>query len=83
MATIRYVCRGHEYRYDTVTGDVRNNYGTRVSFLAICKLTGYALMYRADVPTLLFAKMAEGHKASDEALAQFAIGQTAVAIPEE
>lgn len=83
MGTIRHVCAGHEYRYDTYTGQVRNNYGAHVSTLVLCE-SGYALLYRAeDTKHLdLLASAPGGHKASNETLAEFAIGQTAVVIPE-
>lgn len=91
MRTIRHICAGHEYRYDTETGDVRNNYGTVVAHLRICKLTGFALLYAhtdhwpaiyafADKP-VAFAR--DGHKAANETLARFAIAHTALNFPEE
>ena len=82
MSTIRHICAGHEYRYDTETGEVRNNYGTVVSVVTFCKLTGAAALHRADVPTILIALLNSGDKTSPEFLAQFAIRETAVAIPE-
>jgi hypothetical protein len=91
MAVIRHVCAGHEYRYDTDTGDVRNNYGRTVSHLRICKMTGYALLYghTAHWPAIYadqdkpVASARDGHTATDDALARFAIGHTAVNFPED
>ena len=90
MATIRHICAGHEYRYDTQTGDVTNNYGSVKAQLLICRFTGYGLLYAKDKPGYLpiysntphLAKLEHAHKATDEALARFAIGQTAVNRPE-
>lgn len=91
QTTIRHICAGHEYRYNVATGEVRNNYGTVVSHLLACKLTGHALLYAhtdhwpaiyagQDTP-VAFAR--DGHKATDETLARFAIAHTALNFPEE
>lgn len=96
MTTIRHICDGHEYRYDTLTGDVRNNYGSLVSALRICRLSGYVLLYRVTPhwPVIYAGKdlpiascrapdgSLPGSIPSDAALAQWAIGQTALHIPE-
>lgn len=90
MATIRHICNGHEYRYDTDTGDVKNNYGSVRAQLLICRFTGYGLLYAKDKPghlpvyvdTPRLAKLKDAHKATDAQLAQFAIGQTCVNLPE-
>lgn len=90
MVVIRHVCAGHEYRYDTSTGDVRNNYGSTVSHLLICKLTGYALLYThtAHWPAIYagqdkpVATARDGATASDAQLARFAISHTTLNFPE-
>jgi len=97
MPSISHICAGHQFRYDIATGDVFNNYGTHVAALRFCALTGIALMYRVtphwpaiwagvDSP---FAQLRKIDCESTEApftaaeLAKFAIGQTAVNIPQE
>lgn len=91
MSMIRHICAGHEYRYDTETGEVRNNYGTVRAVLVFHKLTPAATpfvfslyadrtpRYATDKP-LATLKLRENPTDAD--LAVFAIGQTAAHLPE-
>lgn len=92
MPTIRHICAGHEYRYDTETGTVTNNYGTVRAVLLFCRFTGYALLYKtahqhaifSDTPIIAKVHPDDGPKDwGDARLAQFAIGQTAANIKED
>lgn len=35
---VRHICGGHEYRYNTKTGDIRNNYGSVIATVRFEKL---------------------------------------------
>jgi hypothetical protein len=80
MTTIRHVCAGHEYRYNTVTGDVHNNYGTHVAALRICKFSGYANLYRVTDMYVGYQIASTAPGLNDIDLAKFAIGHTAANI---
>ncbi len=94
MATIRHICDGHEYRYDTDSGQVRNNYGRVVSVLLFHKFAPaqcpfVASVYPADAegkPSTrydnAFAILRSTSNPSDQQLAEFAIGHTAASLPE-
>ena len=88
---IRHVCGGHEYRYNVTTGEVRNNYGSHVSSLTICRFTGHALLYRVGKhwPKIYTSDMLANlrkpadREFTDAELAQFAIGHTRANIKPE
>lgn len=83
--TIRHICAGHEYRYNTETGDVKNNYGTHVASLRFCKFTGIALLYRvgSQWPAMHSDDLLASHREpmTDARRAEWAIGQTAANCP--
>lgn len=94
MTTVRHICNGHEYRYDTDTGAVVNNYGTHVASLSFCKFTGIALLRHTlpvtrgnDEASRLIASlrgksgMSAATDYTDEELARFAIGEVAANMP--
>lgn len=91
MSTIRHICGGHEYRYDTITGAVTDNYGMQVASLAFCRFTGIALLHRdpgekngKKCPTTaehFIASKRDLPIGDDEAAARFASGQYATNTP--
>ena len=96
MSTIRHICAGHEYRFDTITGQVRNNYGTVRSVLMFHMFTPTTCPYIASLYPANEDGTANTRSAGsagvavirsatligDDALAEFAIGQTAAHFPE-
>ena len=93
MSTIRHICAGHEYRFDTITGQVRNNYGTVRAVLMFHKFTPTTCPYIASLYPANEDGTASTRSAGvvvirsatpigDAALAEFAIGQTAAHFPE-
>lgn len=81
MPSIRHVCAGHEYRCDTETGAVHNNYGRHVASVRICRFTGKTLLYKVDAhwPKIYASDLISHAPAglTDAQIAEFAIGQCA------
>ena len=86
MTVIRHVCAGHEYRFDTITGQVRNNYGTVRSVVkrtspSVAHLFPARIDGAADTDNVV-ATIRSSAPISDAQLAEFAIGHTAANFTE-
>lgn len=74
---IRHVCDGHEYRFDTVSGAVTNNYGTTVA-----RINTEPHQYQLFIDGKIKARLSREREPTTEQIAEFAIGQTAFHNPQ-